>query len=110
MGVTKKSGLMTGRFEPCPHFTAIFAVMIFDNCIWKSDEKLEDFDENCHVIYRGLCTSLFYRYFCPKYRNRKFRKMYTDILQNDIIIISKKIKQRIESVLLDTKKKTIFIQ
>lgn len=30
--------------------------------------------------------------------------MYTDILQNDIIIISKKIKQRIESVLLDTKK------
>jgi hypothetical protein len=40
--VTKKSGLMTGRFEPCPHFTAIFAVMIFDNCIWKSDEKLED--------------------------------------------------------------------
>lgn len=41
---------------------------------------------------------------------RKFRKMYTDILQNDIIIISKKIKQRIESVLLDTKKKTIFIQ
>lgn len=37
-------------------------------------------------------------------------KTYTDILQNDIIIISKKIKQRIESVLLDTKKKTIFIQ
>lgn len=53
---------------------------------------------------------MFYRHFCPKYRNRKFRKMYTDISSNDIIIISKKIKQRIESVLLDIKKKTIFIQ
>lgn len=34
--------------------------------------------------------------------------MYTDILQNDIIIISKKIKQRIESVLLDTKEDYIY--
>mgnify|MGYP007115710221 FL=1 len=45
-------------------------------------------------MYRGLCTSLFYRHFCPKYRNRKCRKMYTDMLQNDIIIISKKDKTK----------------
>ena len=57
-------------------------------------------------ISRMLCLLISY----SKFTRTKFRKMYTDILQNDIIIISKKIKQRIESVLLDTKKKTIFIQ
>ena len=57
-------------------------------------------------ISRMLCLLISY----SKFTRTKFRKMYTDILQNDIIIISKKIKQRIESVLLDIKKKTIFIQ
>ena len=57
-------------------------------------------------ISRMLCLLISY----SKFTRTETEKTYTDILQNDIIIISKKIKQRIESVLLDTKKKTIFIQ